>query len=249
MPQYEPTQQIIALSLEELKFILDWIKKRGEPADKPTTVLIGGWAVDAYNPWYGSIDIDLITNASTKRSLLHALRVERGFERQRTPSGPTMISKPTPHGPIIIDLGSRSDRNNFEGRKEELSYGLLDGQTTVKNTRGATPAPVPTRTLLLLFKLKAAWDRAYRVEHETSNDPEWEKGKLVKDYADIIALIDPAHGGTEIDLSYLGAKFQHLPFLKELLKRIPESRDALQKYGRTDKEALKSTMDRLLALT
>lgn len=63
--------------------------------DKLVTVLIGGWAVDAYNPWYGSIDIDLITNASTKRSLLHALRTERGFERQRTPSGPTMVSKPT----------------------------------------------------------------------------------------------------------------------------------------------------------
>jgi len=249
MPQYEPTQQIIELSLEELNFIFEWVGKRGEPADRPTTVLIGGWAVDAYNPWYGSIDIDLITNASTKRSLLHALRAERGFARQRTPSGPATVSKPTPYGPIIIDLGSRSDTNRFEGRKEELSYGLLDGQTTVKNTRGGTPAPVPSRTLLLLFKLKAAWDRAYRVESGTSKDPEWEKGKLVKDYADIMALLDPAHGGTETDLAYLGEKLKARPFLRELLKRIPESRDALQKYGRMDKETLTLTLNRLLALT
>ena len=73
MPPYEPNQQIIEKSLEELEYILNWIKQREDTANNPTTVLIGGWAIDAYNPWYGSIDIDLVTNNRTKHSLMHIL--------------------------------------------------------------------------------------------------------------------------------------------------------------------------------
>lgn len=58
---YNSCPQIIEKSLEELEFIINWVRQRGEKADNPITVLIGGWAVDAYNSWYGSIDIDLGT--------------------------------------------------------------------------------------------------------------------------------------------------------------------------------------------
>ncbi|MEA2076000.1 MAG: hypothetical protein U9O85_09800 [Euryarchaeota archaeon] len=69
MPEYSPSQRIIDQSLEELKHIMQWVRLRGETDEKPVTVLIGGWAVDAYNPWYGSIDIDLVTNHTTKSIL------------------------------------------------------------------------------------------------------------------------------------------------------------------------------------
>jgi len=48
--------------------------------DNPVTVLVGGWAVDAYNPWYGSIDIDLVTNNRTKHSLMRILVKERDYD-------------------------------------------------------------------------------------------------------------------------------------------------------------------------
>ena len=70
MPPYDPDPQIIEKSLHELEFILEWAMQRGETVDNPVTVLVGGWAVDAYNPWYGSIDIDLVTNNRTKHSLM-----------------------------------------------------------------------------------------------------------------------------------------------------------------------------------
>lgn len=69
---------IIRYSLDELEVISQYLHEKEERED-PTTVLIGGWAVDSYNSWYGSIDIDLITNASTRKSLMHHLRNDRGF--------------------------------------------------------------------------------------------------------------------------------------------------------------------------
>jgi hypothetical protein len=50
MPEYSPTQQIIELSLGELRNIMQWVRKREKIDENPITVL-GGWAVDAYNPW------------------------------------------------------------------------------------------------------------------------------------------------------------------------------------------------------
>jgi len=41
---------------------------RGEDERYPLTVLIGGWAVYCYNPWYGSVDIDLVTNSRAQNT-------------------------------------------------------------------------------------------------------------------------------------------------------------------------------------
>ncbi len=101
----------------------------------------------------------------------------------------------------------------------------------------------------MLFKLKASWDRAYRIDSETSDDMEWERGKLIKDYADIIALLDPVHGGTELDFNFLGEKLGDFDFLKECLRKIPETHDAIVKYNRMDQRNVRETIERLLKLT
>lgn len=230
MPPYEPNPQIIVMSLEELKFILNWLGQRRERDDNPVTVLIGGWAVDAYNPWYGSIDIDLVTNSRTKSSLMHLLLTERGYRHYRIEVHTAY--KHTDYGPILIDFGNRDEHYRFEGRDKDLNFDLLNGNTIIKMIRGGIPAHVPTRSLLLLLKLKASWDRAYRIESGKSDDPEWEHGKLIKDYADVIALLDPMHGGAEIDLNFLGEKLNEFDFLKDCLRIIPENNDAVEKYNR-----------------
>lgn len=88
MPPYDPDPQIIEKSLNELDFILNWVRQRGE-------------TVDAYNPWYGSIDIDLVTNNRTKHSLMRILVKEREYDHFRI--GTHTVYKPTDYGPIIID--------------------------------------------------------------------------------------------------------------------------------------------------
>ncbi len=246
MPPYSPTPQIIELSLGELEFILNWVIEHEERADSPT-VLVGGWAVDAYNPWYGSIDIDLVTNNRTKHSLMHILHNDRGYDHFRI--GTHTVYKTTDYGPIIIDFAGREEHYPFEGRNEELNFDIVNGQTNMRDIRSRVSTAVPTRSLLILFKLKASWDRAYRIDSETTDDPSWENGKLIKDYADIIALLDPSYGGTEIELNFLGDMLDDFDFLRECLRRIPENHDALGKYNRMDQRTVRETIERLLQLT
>jgi hypothetical protein len=247
MPAINSEQRIIELSRNELTYILQWVNARGENSRSPVTVLIGGWAVDAYNPWYGSIDIDLVTNNATKSSLEWHLLNTRGYEHYRE-YGSHGVGKHTQYGWIIIDYISRETADPFEGRPETLDFHILDDNTQIQTVRKEIPAAVPKRSLLLLFKLKAFWDRTYRVQHNTSEDASWDQGKCIKDCADILALIDPNFGGTELDLEFLGGQFLRFEFLKDCLRTIPENNDALAKYGNMSQETARETCDTLLSL-
>ncbi len=251
MPPYDPSPEIITMSFEELKFILGWIREQEEVIDNPITVLIGGWAVDAYNSWYGSVDVDLVTNSRTKNTLKQVLKQERGYESYRIPGSINTVSKPTGDNgirEIIIDFILR-ERLKFEGTDIYLDFDIPNEHTEVREIRGGISAVVPKRSMLLTLKLKASWDRSYRLNSETSTVPDWELGKLIKDYADIIALLDPRHGGTEIDLNFLGEKLNEFDFLRECLRRIPENHDAIGKYNRMDHRTVRETIERLLQLT
>jgi len=266
MVDYSAARTVVNASREELIAIFRWVHTKGEDPEKPVTVLIGGWAVHNYNPWYGSIDIDIITNKRTKQHLMKFLRDERGFVPKRYPMIPNTVVKNTGDGEILIDFGSREDICRFEGRKENCSFSLLDGQTTTgviavptralplnrgrlnRGGFGGFPIVVPTRTLLLLFKLKAAWDRSHRLQNGTSSDPEWEQGKVRKDRADILALLDPAAGGTDIDIQYLGSQLREYPFLIDVLKEIPLDSDAVAMYRRLSPMQTRDVIDRLISL-
>jgi hypothetical protein len=266
MGDYSAARTVIDASREELIAIFQWVHTKGEDPEKPVTVLIGGWAVHNYNPWYGSIDIDIITNKRTRQHLMKFLRDERGFILKRHPMIPNTVVKNTRAGEIRIDFGSREDICRFEGREENCPFSLLDGQTTTgtivvptnglpfnrsgfnRGGFGSFPIVVPARTLLLLFKLKAAWDRSHRLQNGTSSDPEWEQGKVRKDRADILSLLDPAAGGTDIDIQYLGLQIREYPFLIDVLEDIPLDSDAVGMYRRLSPMQVREVIDRLLSL-
>jgi hypothetical protein len=120
MPDYpEYNQAIFNQSLSELKAIADWLEwmeKSGKI--KPLTVLIGGWAVYSYNPWYGSIDIDLVTNSKIKNRLMRQLLQDRYYRSDHSVP-PTTVYKEVKIGEDIqkirLDFGSRAKLNPFEG--------------------------------------------------------------------------------------------------------------------------------------
>jgi hypothetical protein len=227
MPILEP---IMAESLKEAKEIFQWLLSHNESLSNPTTVLVGGWAVYSYNQYYGSMDIDLVTNNKTKRSLGYFLTQRRGYEkRSDTSSQARYLSKFSQHGQIDIDFANRSGKNKFEGREEELPLSWLDKYTTTTFLEDIE-VPVPTRSFLLLMKMKAAWDRNWRLEHRLSGDIGWERGKLVKDYSDILALIDLKHGGNNLKIELIGEEFGRLSFLKDVIDRVKTSTDAAIKY-------------------
>lgn len=247
MTDYSIPRSIIDASREELIEIFRWVQAREK--DDPITVLIGGWAVFCYNPWYGSVDIDLITNNRTRQRLMKYLRDERGFVPQRDPLVPTTVIKNVQEGTILIDFGSREDVCRFVGRDEQCPFSLLDGHTVRREIRPGFSVIVPERTLLMIFKLKAVWDRQFRIKSKTSTDEEWEKGKLRKDRADILALLDPDAGGRETDIQYLGERLHEYPFLAEMLREIPDDKDAIDLYRRMTDEEAREIIETLLLLT
>ncbi len=246
MPAYDPNP-IIAASLDELRYISYLVDKYEDHA-RPRTVLIGGWAVHSYNAWYGSIDIDLITDTRGKKRMLDRLVGERGFVRQRGPDDQRSIMKEVaPCRKVILDLGRRDVPDPFEGGAGSIDYNMLDGQTVWREVASGAELPMPDRTLLLLFKLKASWDRRYRLVNGTSYDPEWERGKLVKDRGDIISLLDPAYGGREVQLDILSDYLLKWPILKTIVHQALQDPEALSMYRKMDKDGARDLGIRLMA--
>jgi len=157
------------------------------------------------------------------------------------------VYKPTPDGTIVIDFASRQDPSPFEGREERCDFDLVTGRTIPKRLAQGTVA-VPTRALLILFKLKAVWDRSYRLSQGTADNTEYTRGKVEKDIADIIALLDSSIVDDDLDLQFLGDKMREYPFLREVLASIPSRADAISKYGRLSPAEVNDIIDRLLAL-
>ncbi len=244
MPAYDP-DPVIAGSLEELKYISELIK-RYEDLVRPRTVLIGGWAVHSFNAWYGSIDIDLITDTRGKKRIVDRLKRERGFVHHRSLDDSRSIMKDvSPGRSVVLDLGRRDIPDPFEGEKGSLNYNILDDQTEWREVAPGTKMPVPNRTLLLALKLKASWDRRYRLANGSSHDPEWERGKLVKDRGDVISLLDPAHGGRDVRLDVLADHLEKWPFLKDCLFQALEDPEAIAMYRKLDRYDAEDLISRL----
>lgn len=236
MAEYSISPEIITSSLNELKIIQRWTEEIGKNSEKPVVVLIGGWAVDSYNSWYGSIDIDLVTKSDVRSELKYYLRTEHGYlesiNELQMPSG---IEKNTDEGAIIIDFIPKGRDNPFEGDTNPFNFSIIDDHVIQKSIRNACKIYVPTRTILLFLKLKAAWDRNYRIKHNTSQDPDWDKSKLIKDNADILSLLDPEFGGMDIDLDELGTLFERYPFLTQTLFKIKDNSESRERYKRLEK--------------
>ena len=108
--------------------------------------------------------------------------------------------------------------------------------------------PLASKTSLLLMKLKAAWDREWRLERVTSNDPVREREKVVKDLSDILALIDAEDDGPPLDVELLGSWFEQHPQLRRVLERTSEDRRGYDFYDR-EKGPVKRKVDDVLELT
>jgi hypothetical protein len=93
----------------------------------------------------------------------------------------------------------------------------------------------PDLTLLALFKMKAAWDRSYRLETGSSPDPAYERTKLVKDRADVLALLDAGRG--PLDARFAKATLDRFSFLVQVIDDTRADGDAHEFYGIGSDEA------------
>jgi len=210
---------------------------------------VGGWAVYAYNPYQGSYDIDLITNSSTRGSLMHLLTSKRGFVKEPDPfSGRKGVVLETARGrPIRIDFAYRSKTDPFEGTGDELSMSLVTDNSAVVDV-GGWRIPLPSRTILIVMKAKAAWDRRWRLDNGKSRDPVLEEEKLAKDGADIMAIADSFEGAEVVGIGLLGKVLEKYPFLRDVLAVVGEDRREVATYGRDPGPAMER-IGRMLELT
>jgi hypothetical protein len=232
MPDYNVPQTIKDASLEEVKAIFRWVRAKGVEESGTRIVLIGGWAV---------------INKKIRHSLKYYLTRHRGFEYLNGPLATTIVKRIDGRN-IVIDFMAREDFNKFEGRSEECPFTFLDNHTEARDIAPGFPVIVPEQTLLMIYKLKAAWDRSYRIEHRYSTDIEWDTTKLHKDRADILSLIDRKIRGTPIDFQYLGEKLHEYTFLVETLQMIPDDIDAVDLYRRMNRAEARDTIKLLLSL-
>ena len=229
MPHSNPSQAIVELSGAELQKIALLISEHSEDYEGLQTVLIGGWAVDTYNPYFGSQDIDIVTDGATQRWLMERLTTHEEYTPHiRYPSD--TVKKETYYGDIILDIVSWHTQYPFEGHPEvPFTFNILAGNTVTRPIRGGAGMRVPNRSMLVFLKLKAAWDRWYRLYSGRSLDARYERGKMIKDCADILALIDPMQGGRQIDLEILGSLVSRAGFLKDQIMRIPNFEEDVKK--------------------
>lgn len=229
-----------------LTSIIDFFSAR--PPRKHPPVLVGGWAVWHYTRYAMSVDIDLVLNSRDRHSLLQWLKISHDMT----------VAKPHMDGwrgaekriqgtdrPLVVDLATYGGRYPFQGRSERLDFNIVESHNVMTQWEGQT-FRLPTRSLLILFKTKAAYDRGVRRRQADATSRV--KDKWYKDQADILALLDPAIVRQPLEYSLLFEQLDRLPFLRETLAAIPRTEPALQRANILPDEA-ERRIENLLART
>ena len=234
------------LSERELAAIAAYLASKAD--DARPIILVGGWAVYAYNPYEKSTDIDLILGSKRRARLLQWLRTDRGYrKRVKHIDGWSGASRFSPGvGMMIVDVAGFDDEFVFFGRQEQLNFDVAI-EHSVRRLIAEVELCIPTRSLLLLYKAKAAFDRAARIVGGESGDARWEQGKLGKDRSDIIAILDSKPEAPDWEIGFLGQQLERLPFLVDVLRLAARDEVAVARYGKLRPARAATMMDELLA--
>jgi hypothetical protein len=243
---------IIKDSYQEVASLLKWFSLHG-----PIPIIIGGWAVYFYNSYFGSIDIDIVGPSHQGRFIDIIERYERthGYEfTAKDELGLEVTSKKPVYqndtliGYLEIDACSFEDPKPgsfHENPQKLLPYTLTAEKPYHKEIKLEEDAIcyIPTKPLLTLYKIKAARDRAYDLRTKgtimEAAKAERLRGKLTKDRADIIALLDPQPKNyiikEDFDIEVFHRLIEQfdLGFTLETLTELPKYNDSIQLYNST----------------
>lgn len=243
----------VRASYQELISFLRYFRHFGAPA------ILGGWAVYFYNPYYGSVDIDVVgpSLGGAFDQIIEGYERSHGYEiLQQDPLGTEIASRKPIYskkgkriGDMEIDACTyeRTGASEFhEDGSKSLPYSLCDRDGCRREARIARDAVcyVPSKALLVLFKVKARRDRSYdiRTKGATMNPSRlaWLRGKVAKDGSDIIALLDPRDRGALLkdvtnyaQLHALAVEFGLMNLVMDTLQEVVTDRGSLTLYGRS----------------
>lgn len=213
-------KQITDLSLTELKHFLVWCKSNL----KTTPVIIGGWAVYAYVPKIGSIDIDVVLKKGELKNISKFFIKNNYTKREDEPNiylkEAKMSSDKTETIRFdIIDY----DKEYAITRAPEVKISVkLVGKHSQELKFEGQIITVPEKELLLIFKVAAYRNREDLARtgqlRLPSGQREWNERKIAKDKEDIRNLVE---SGVDYDrlmnfLKKLGFEDIYENSLKEL---------------------------------
>lgn len=199
-------------------------------------VIVGGWAVYAYNPYLESIDVDIVTKHNDVAKITAIAQENCGWipETELADETFSRYAKIINHeDKIFLDILSTNFVNTFhENRAKQLPYALcVENGGFLRKYVDTIGANVPIKELLLLYKLKAYRDRTFRFPKEKDpKEKERLKTKITKDMSDVISLIDPNYGALDIkEISKFVDMFD-LNFLSEILENLSSQSEAIYQY-------------------
>ncbi|MEK6924280.1 MAG: hypothetical protein AABW54_03525 [Candidatus Micrarchaeota archaeon] len=251
-------------SHEELSEFVSWFNRH--KGFNP--LVIGGWAVYHYNPYFESKDIDVIFEHPRKAwdPMLMEYFGAHGYQwldkdkHALVPGAPNLslvqtFRKKAGGEYIDVDACSASDPNLFHNpayRGKEIPYALsVERSVKVTIARGKADYRVPRIEVLLLYKLKAYDDRDYRLKHAAApKDVEYLTSKRDKDGADVMALLDKKHCKQPVDfgeLNRLVDALQVRPMVRETVRRVLANQASLRQYGQLTLEELSAELHGLLS--
>ena len=124
--------------------------------------VIGGWAVDVYNPWFGSRDIDIMAKPKAVAELKKYLYSHRSYDKYRGSDGKMRYYKQV--GTEQIEIDFVKSKQNFQGTDDKMSVEISPENSYTMHLTSNKVVIVPDRSILLGMKIKAAWDRNYMLK-------------------------------------------------------------------------------------
>lgn len=217
-------------------------------------MIIGGWAVYTYNPYYGSRDIDVVfIGRGIFQRVINLYMAASGYTLKARGLFETVFEKDiktkTGVSSINIDACSKEDKNIFkEEKNRELPWDLAFKNSNTIELRKGIFYFVPEPSLLFLYKLKAMRDRTYDLrEAQGLERRRYLEGKIFKDKADSVALLDPKnkYKVTKDKFYQFVEKHKVTELMKDALRIIYEDSETMRFYG-ADISSARAWLEKLL---
>jgi len=220
------------------------------------TTVVGGWAVYAYNPYLESIDVDVVTSNDRILDVESILTKQCGWIPTVTdmPIWKRFSKRIPDAGPldnVFFDLLSANLVNAFhEDNSKRIPFNICleENHHVRRSINHHININVPTKELLLLYKLKAYRDRIFDLRNRASNETERSRlrAKATKDVSDTIALMDPNYGPLDPTSLRSLVDNQNLQFLAATVEELPSQTEATEQYRGTSTTEVQSWVQRVL---
>jgi hypothetical protein len=217
-------------------------------------MIIGGWAVYTYNPYYGSKDIDVVfMGRGIFQRVVNLYMAANGYTLKDKGVFENIFEKDvkteTGVSSINIDACSKEDKNIFkEDPDKELPWDIAFRNSNTIELKSGVFHFAPKPSLLLLYKLKAMRDRIYDLRGPQGLEQRrYLEGKIFKDKADSIALLDPKnrYKVAKDEFYQFADKHKVMDIMKDSLRIIYEDIEAMRFYG-ADVSSARAWLEKLL---